>query len=102
MPRSDDPQGPDPAAVRAALDRILASRPFDTSPKLASFLRFVVEAIRLRAALARYYAGAGAGEPVVIDMPRGHYVTRFRWAHGSAPRTMWRRACRALQRLLAA
>src|SRR4051794_3175615 len=108
MPRTDDSQGPDPAAVRAALDRILTSRPFDTSPKLASFLRFVVEAtlagrgerlkgytigvealgrgetfnpqldpivrveaIRLRAALARYYAGAGTEDPVVIEMPRG-------------------------------
>src|SRR5687767_500818 len=34
----------DPGEVRLALARIAASRPFDTSPKLTSFLRFVVEA----------------------------------------------------------
>ena len=140
MPASfDNSRPPGPAAVHAALVRICASRPFDTSPKLTSFLRFVVEvtlsghgnrlkgytvgvealgraesfnpqidpivrveAIRLRAALARYYSGAGARDPVVIEMPRGHYVTRFRWARRSAPRAMWARACRALQRLLAA
>jgi hypothetical protein len=132
-------QAPDPAAVHAALERVCASRTFETSPKLTSFLRFVVEvtlsgqgnrlkgytigvgalgraesfnpqidpivrveAIRLRAALARYYSGVGADDPVVIEMPRGHYVTRFSWARRAAPRTMWRRACSALQRLLAA
>jgi hypothetical protein len=133
------PQVPDPKDIHAALARVCASRPFDTSPKLTSFLRFVVEvtlaghgnrlkgytvgvealgraasfdpqidpivrvqAIRLRAGLARYYSGAGAHDPVVIDMPRGHYVAHFRWARRSAPHMMWRRACSALQRLLAA
>ncbi len=113
--------------------------PFDTSPKLTRFLRFVVEAtlpgqghrlkgytigvealgraesfnpqidpivrveaIRLRAALARYYSGVGADDPVVIEMPRGHYVTRFRWARRAVPPRSWRRHCSALQRLLAA
>jgi hypothetical protein len=134
--RSEDP---DPGAIRASLDRIAATRPFNTSPKLTSFLRYVVEstldgrgerlkgytigvealgradsfnpqidpivrveAIRVRAALARYYIGPGAHDPVVIEMPRGHYVARFRWARRSSPRTIWRRACSALQRLLAA
>jgi hypothetical protein len=105
---------PEPRAIRAGLDRIEASRPFDTSPMLMSFLRFVVEstlagrggrlkgytigvealgrgenfnpqidpivrveAIRLRAALARYYSGAGVGDPIVIEIPRGHYVPCF-------------------------
>src|SRR3954471_3677214 len=100
--RPDDLQAPDQCAIRAELDRIAASRPFDTSPRLTSFLRFVVEstlagrgerlkgytigvealgrseafnpqidpivrveAIRLRAALARYYSGAGALDPIV-------------------------------------
>jgi hypothetical protein len=140
MPASHaNPHVPDPEDIYAALARICASRPFDTSPKLTSFLRFVVEstlaghgdrlkgytvgvealgravsfdpqvdpivrveAIRLRAALARYYSGAGADDPVVIDMPRGRYVAQFRWARRSAPRMMWRRACSVLQRLLAA
>jgi hypothetical protein len=112
----DDPQGPNPQDIHAALDRICASGTFGTSPKLTSFLRFMVEAtlsahggrlkgytvgvealgrsanfnpqidpivrveaIRLRAALARYYSGDGVRDPVVIEMPRGHYVTLFRW-----------------------
>jgi hypothetical protein len=130
---------PDPNDIHAALERVCVNRPFDTSPKLTSFLRYVVEstlagrggrlkgytigvealgrgenfnpqvdpivrveAIRLRAALARYYAGAGTDDPVVIEMPRGHYVAHFHWARRSASRMMWRRACNALQRLLAA
>jgi hypothetical protein len=61
-----------------------------------------VGATRLRAALARYYAGEGIDDPVIIDMPPGHYVPRFAWAHRYAPRAIWKRACSALQRLLAA
>ena len=37
-----------------------------------------VEATRLRRAIERYYAGAGADDPVVIDLPRGSYVPTFR------------------------
>jgi hypothetical protein len=136
---SDDPQAPDPNQIRAALLRVCTSRPFDTSPKLTSFLRFVVEAalsgraerlkgytigvealgrpenfdpqadpivrveaVRLRRALAAYYAGAGARDPMVIEVPRGRYVPCFRWAKRSAPRTIWLRARGVLQRLLAA
>lgn len=140
MPSSNaDRRNLDPVDVRAALTRIAASRPFDTSPRLTSFLRFVVEAalsgraerlkgytigvealgrpenfdpqadpivrveaVRLRRALAAYYAGAGARDPMVIEVPRGRYVPRFRWAKRSAPRTIWLRARSALQRLLAA
>ena len=43
MPTFGEPP-PDPHAIRTGLDRIAASRPFDTSPQLTSFLRFVVEA----------------------------------------------------------
>ena len=137
--RSRDAQAPEPADIRIALDRICASRPLDASPRLRSFLRFVVEAAlaghsqrlkgytvgvealgrdesfdpqtdpivrveaaRLRRALARYYSGDGVRDPVVIYLPRGHYVPSFRWARIVAPRAMWRRACSALQRLLAA
>ena len=70
------------------------------NPQIDPIVR--VEAIRLRAALARYYAGAGSRDPVVIEMPRGHYVAHFRWAGRSGPRMMWERAYSALQRLLAA
>ncbi len=36
-----------------------------------------VEAGRLRRALKHYYAGPGATDDVVIDLPRGHYVPTF-------------------------
>ncbi len=37
-----------------------------------------VEASRLRRALAQYYQGSGAEDPIVIDLPRGGYVPSFR------------------------
>ena len=36
-----------------------------------------VEAGRLRAKLREYYQGAGAGDPLVIDLPKGTYAPRF-------------------------
>lgn len=36
-----------------------------------------VQATRLRAALAQYYAGSGANEDLVLDLPRGSYVPTF-------------------------
>lgn len=36
-----------------------------------------VEATRLRRALERYYAGAGAGDEIEIAIPRGSYVPQF-------------------------
>ena len=38
-----------------------------------------VEAGRLRRALERYYAGVGANDPMLIEIPRGHYVPEFRY-----------------------
>jgi TolB-like protein len=37
-----------------------------------------VDATRLRRALANYYAGPGAGDPLFIDIPRGQYRPVFR------------------------
>jgi hypothetical protein len=37
-----------------------------------------VEAARLRRAIGRYYAGAGSGEVIQIDLPLGSYVPVFR------------------------
>lgn len=37
-----------------------------------------VEASRLRRALGHYYTNGGAGDPVVIDLPRGRYVPVFK------------------------
>jgi tetratricopeptide (TPR) repeat protein len=112
---------PNEAEVRAALDRILASEGFRTSPQLGAFLRYVVEAAlagraanikgytigvealgrdpsfdpqadpivrveatRLRRAMERYYAGAGAADPLLIDLPRGSYVPTFVRRDGAA------------------
>ena len=44
-----------------------------------------VEAGRLRAALARYYAGPGRDDPLVIEVPRGTYVPVFRRAGTTKP-----------------
>jgi tetratricopeptide (TPR) repeat protein len=38
-----------------------------------------VEATRLRRAIERYYAGPGANDPLLIDLPRGSYVPTFRY-----------------------
>ncbi len=38
-----------------------------------------VEAGRLRRALAEYYAGPGATDLVIIDIPRGRYIPTFRY-----------------------
>src|SRR5262245_20751856 len=37
-----------------------------------------VEATRLRRTIERYYAGPGADDPVIVDLPRGSYVPTFR------------------------
>ena len=37
-----------------------------------------VEAQRLRRTLSAYYAGGGADDPIIIDVPRGGYVPSFR------------------------
>lgn len=125
LPQEDaPPQSVTDDACRAALERVLASVDFAASPRLADFLRFIVEATlegraeaikgytiavealgrpasfdpqsdpivrveatRLRRALERYYATAGAEDPVVIDVPKGGYVPRFlqRAAAGPLP-----------------
>jgi adenylate cyclase len=108
--------GPPPQEVRAQVQRMTASDVFATSPQLAAFLLFVVEAVlrghgerlkgytigvevlrrdtsfdpqtdpivrveatRLRRAIERYYAGPGAEDPVMIELPRGGYAPRVSW-----------------------
>src|ERR1044071_1974607 len=44
-----------------------------------------VEATRLRRALERYYAGPGAGDAIMISLPRGGYVPRIAWRTRGAP-----------------
>jgi hypothetical protein len=45
------------------------------NPQIDPIVR--VEATRLRRTLERYYAGAGAEDPIVIALPRGSYVPTF-------------------------
>jgi hypothetical protein len=52
-------------------------RKTDFDPQSSPIVR--VEAGRLRDALARYYAGSGGNDPLLIDVPRGGYVPTFRW-----------------------
>ncbi len=49
------------------------SRGFD--PRMDTIVR--VQASKLRNRLAEYYAGPGAQDPIVIELPRGSYVPRF-------------------------
>jgi hypothetical protein len=46
-----------------------------------------VQAGKLRKKLDSYYAEEGADDPVLIELPKGHYVPRFEWrrAGGTAP-----------------
>jgi hypothetical protein len=105
---------PSPEEVRTQLNLVLAGSTLSHAPKLASFLRFVVEAalagganrlkdytiavgalgrrldfdpqtdaivrvdaIRVRRALARYYAIEGARDPILIELPRRSYAPTF-------------------------
>ena len=61
-------------------------------PQLDPIVR--VEATRLRRAIERYYAGPGANDPLLIDLPRGSYVPTFRHrepdvAAAAAGRGVW-------------
>jgi len=53
------------------------------NPQIDPIVR--VEATRLRRTLERYYASAGAEEPVVITLPRGTYVPTFTRRAASRP-----------------
>lgn len=58
----------------------------DFDPRIDTIVR--THARRLRAKLEEYYRGAGCGDPIVIEVPKGHYVpvlARTRPASGEAP-----------------
>ena len=58
-------------------------RTADFDPRIDPIVR--VEAGRLRRRLERYYAGEGAGDPLVIELVRGGYVPSFRLRDRAAP-----------------
>jgi hypothetical protein len=47
----------------------------DFDPHVDPIVR--VEAGRLRRALSDYFAGEGAGRPIIIEIPLGHYIPFF-------------------------
>ena len=53
----------------------------DFDPRIDSIVR--VDARRLRSKLQEYYQGDGAGDPLVIDVPKGTYVPQFRSVEAS-------------------
>ncbi|MEO7650370.1 MAG: hypothetical protein ABIZ80_07865, partial [Bryobacteraceae bacterium] len=54
-------------------------------PRQDSVVR--TEAARLRVRLSQYYAGEGAGDPVVIELPKGGYVPVFRQPEAAGKKT---------------
>jgi PAS domain S-box-containing protein len=120
----DTREEPSATEIRAALERMVTSESFQTCPRLAAFLRFIieatlrgesahlkgytiavealgrsgdfdpqqdpivrVEAARLRRVIRHYYAGPGARDFLVIDVPRGRYIptSRYRRAEPANP-----------------
>jgi hypothetical protein len=53
----------------------------DYDPKIDTVVR--VEMHRLRQKLKDYYESEGAEDPIVIEIPRGHYVPTFKICNGS-------------------
>jgi len=53
-----------------------------------------VEATRLRRTIERYYAGPGADDSIIIELPRGTYVPTFRRRHNDADSAAAKRRAR--------
>jgi TolB-like protein/tetratricopeptide (TPR) repeat protein len=68
-------------------------------PKTQSIVRST--AGKLREKLAEYYQGPGLSDPIVIDIPKGAYVPRFRTVRKSAPGWIWPAAAAAALVLVA-
>ncbi len=55
----------------------------DFDPKVDATVR--VQTGRLRAKIVEYYAGEGANDPIVVEVPKGSYTLTFRHRVESAP-----------------
>src|SRR5262245_13637578 len=64
---------------------VFARKP-DYDPRNDPVVR--MEAAKLRARLAEYYAGTGAGDPIRIEIPKGAYIPR--WHVGSKAPSRWK------------
>jgi hypothetical protein len=58
-------------------------RPADFDPQSDSAIR--VQAARLRAKLADYYALEGANDPIIVEVPKGSYSLHFRYRTNGRP-----------------
>jgi hypothetical protein len=52
-------------------------RPLDFDPRIDTVVR--VQAANLRRKLAEYYLQDGPDDPILIDLPKGHYVPTFQY-----------------------
>lgn len=76
-----------------SIGTLVFGRPDDFDPTIDSIVR--VEAVRLRAALSRYYEGDGRDDPVIISIPAGGYAPRFAFrdaGHAAMPPSADKRA----------
>src|SRR5215813_3067048 len=62
---------------------VVFGRKPDYDPRHDGIVR--VQATVLRKRLERYYEKEGANDPIVIDLPRGGYVPRFRAREAQVP-----------------
>lgn len=60
-----------------ALGAELFGRGTSFDPKIDNIVR--AHAHRLRGRLEEYFDGPGRADPVVIEIPKGHYIARFHW-----------------------
>ena len=63
------------------------ARGAEFNPKIDPIVR--VQARNVRARLEQYYAGPGAHDRVIIELPKGTYVPVFRVREGAPPRRGW-------------
>jgi|SRR5579885_1299054 hypothetical protein len=68
-------QGEAPHLKETTIGVAVFGRNPDYDPKADTIVRS--QAWRLRSKLRKYYAAEGAGDPVIIDLPLGHYVPEF-------------------------
>jgi hypothetical protein len=59
----------------------------DFNPKIDAIVR--VQARNVRARLEQYYAGPGAHDAVIIELPKGTYVPVFRMGERAVQRRGW-------------
>jgi len=71
------------------IGRAVFHRGADYDPRLDSVVR--VQASQLRKKLEAYYSEEGASDPLIIELPKGSYVPRFRRAapKGETARRVW-------------